>query len=136
MGRRSRWFTELIERIRSEVENETRSRLCSSCRLCPATKDLPIDKHRYCYVCDSSSCQTLYQKGIGDDGSPLPKKKRPDCSAKTRSGTLCKAKVVPGKKRCRLHGGLSTGPKSKEGRERIAQAQRQRHARSSKRKSG
>jgi hypothetical protein len=28
--------------------------------------------------------------------------------------------------RCRLHGGLSTGPKTQEGRERIAEAQRQR----------
>jgi hypothetical protein len=30
------------------------------------------------------------------------------------------------KARCRLHGGLSTGPKTKAGRERIAEAQRRR----------
>jgi hypothetical protein len=34
--------------------------------------------------------------------------------------------VVVGKARCRLHGGLSTGPKTPEGRERIAAAQRKR----------
>ena len=31
--------------------------------------------------------------------------------------------------RCRLHGGLSTGPKTPEGRARIAEAQRRRWAR-------
>jgi len=45
------------------------------------------------------------------------------CKARTRAGTPCKMKAVHGKKRCRLHGGLSTGPKTAEGRERIRQAQ-------------
>jgi len=35
-------------------------------------------------------------------------------------------KVEPGKRRCRFHGGLSTGPKTSEGRARIAEAQRRR----------
>ena len=51
------------------------------------------------------------------------------CGAKTRRGTYCKMMPVPGKKRCRLHGGLSTGPKTEEGRLRIAEAQRKRWAR-------
>lgn len=33
------------------------------------------------------------------------------CGAKTRSGTPCKRAPVEGKKRCKLHGGASTGPK-------------------------
>ena len=32
------------------------------------------------------------------------------CGAKTRAGKPCKKSPVEGKKRCRLHGGLSTGP--------------------------
>lgn len=32
------------------------------------------------------------------------------CNAKTRSGALCKKSPAIGKKRCRLHGGASTGP--------------------------
>lgn len=32
------------------------------------------------------------------------------CGAKTRAGKPCKKSPVAGKKRCRLHGGLSTGP--------------------------
>ena len=50
------------------------------------------------------------------------------CGARTRKGTECKAKPLPGKSRCRFHGGLSTGPKTTEGRERIAAAQRERWA--------
>ncbi|TDE35057.1 helix-turn-helix domain-containing protein [Antarcticimicrobium sediminis] len=51
------------------------------------------------------------------------------CGARTRKGTPCRAKALPGKTRCRFHGGLSTGPKTREGRDRIAEAQRRRWAR-------
>ena len=44
------------------------------------------------------------------------------CGAKTRSGTPCAKFPIQGKRRCRLHGGLSTGPKTAEGRARIAAA--------------
>ena len=42
------------------------------------------------------------------------------CLAKTRSGTKCQKPPVKGKSRCRLHGGLSTGPRTAEGKARIA----------------
>lgn len=52
------------------------------------------------------------------------------CGAKTtRKGTPCRNKSEPGRKRCKYHGGRSTGPKTAEGRARIADAQRQRWAR-------
>lgn len=50
---------------------------------------------------------------------------KPRCGRTTQSGALCKAPAVEGKSRCRVHGGNS-GPKSLEGRERIADAQRKR----------
>ena len=42
------------------------------------------------------------------------------CEAKTRKGTPCQrpAKLPVG--RCRLHGGASTGPRTKEGLKRLA----------------
>lgn len=42
------------------------------------------------------------------------------CAAKTRAGTPCQRYALKNKKngRCRLHGGLSTGAKTKEGKER------------------
>lgn len=44
------------------------------------------------------------------------------CSAKTRTGTACQKPPIKGKTRCRLHGGLSSGPKTAEGKARIAAA--------------
>ena len=46
----------------------------------------------------------------------------PFCVAKTRSGKPCEKFPLVNKRRCRLHGGLSTGPKTVEGKERIAAA--------------
>ncbi|WP_415188095.1 HGGxSTG domain-containing protein [Rhodomicrobium sp.] len=36
------------------------------------------------------------------------------CGARTRAGTPCRRPKLPGRSRCRNHGGLSTGPKSPE----------------------
>lgn len=40
------------------------------------------------------------------------------CGARTRSGKPCAAHPVVGRRRCRMHGGCSTGPKTAEGRAR------------------
>jgi hypothetical protein len=48
---------------------------------------------------------------------------RSRCDAKTRSGAPCAKHPIKGKRRCRLHGGLSTGPKTVAGKARIAAAQ-------------
>src|SRR5215470_6587827 len=47
--------------------------------------------------------------------------KAPRCGAKNRHGSPCKCPAMPNG-RCRLHGGLSTGPKTKAGMERIRHA--------------
>lgn len=61
--------------------------------------------------------------------------RRQTCGARTRKGTPCRANAINGKERCRFHGGMSTGPRTPEGRARIAEAQRKRwdkiHARPS-----
>ena len=44
------------------------------------------------------------------------------CGAKTRSGGPCAKFAMEGKRRCRLHGGLSTGPKTAVGRAAISAA--------------
>ena len=45
----------------------------------------------------------------------------PRCGAKTRRGTPCRCPAMANG-RCRLHGGLSTGPRTAEGIERIRRA--------------
>ena len=62
-----------------------------------------------------------------------PRSERPRCGARTRAGGSCAAPVVWPKggrprARCRMHGGLSTGPRTAEGRERIAESNRRRAA--------
>jgi hypothetical protein len=41
------------------------------------------------------------------------------CGARTRAGTPCRRWSIKGKTRCRLHGGCSTGPKTRTGRKAI-----------------
>ncbi len=62
-----------------------------------------------------------------------PKAQRPRCGARRRDGRPCEALAVwdqgqdrPRNGRCRMHGGLSTGARTAEGRERIREAQRRR----------
>jgi len=95
--------------------------------VCPKTKGRYHE-----YTCDKPecvagfACQKMAKIGLRGNGDPLPRSMRPLCGAKTRAGGECKMRVVPGKERCKLHGGMSSGPKSPEGRERIAEAQRRR----------
>jgi hypothetical protein len=57
----------------------------------------------------------------------LPRGKRPRCGARTRKDTAC-VRPALANGRCPNHGGLSTGPRTKAGRKRIAAAQRKRWA--------
>ena len=56
------------------------------------------------------------------------RKRHVKCGARTRKGTPCQRHPYGLKGRCPLHGGLSTGPRTLEGRQRVAEAQRQRWA--------
>lgn len=48
------------------------------------------------------------------------------CGARTRSGGRCRGLPIVGNRRCRLHGGKSTGPTTPEGRAAIAASNRRR----------
>ena len=61
------------------------------------------------------------EKGIPWRFGPESPLKR--CGARTRRGTACQKPPLAGKTKCRLHGGLSTGPRTAEGKARIAAAQ-------------
>jgi hypothetical protein len=53
------------------------------------------------------------------------------CGAKTRSGELCQNPAIRSRTRCKLHGGRSTGPRTLEGKARVAAAHTK-HGRRSK----
>ncbi|MFQ5974090.1 MAG: HGGxSTG domain-containing protein [Alphaproteobacteria bacterium] len=61
--------------------------------------------------------------GLPADGWITRKRARPRCGARCRDGHSCRAPAVwdtqndcPRNGRCRMHGGLSTGPKTWEGK--------------------
>jgi len=91
---------------------------------CPASKGRHTCSHKRCRM--GADCRELWALGLRGNRSPLPRKERPVCGARNRQGKPCAVRVEPGKRRCRFHGGLSTGPKTAAGRARIAEAQRRR----------
>ena len=64
------------------------------------------------------AAKIMYEHNPVEEPTTKPRR----CGAKTRSGTPCAKYPIAGKRRCRLHGGLSSGPKTAEGRARIAAA--------------
>jgi hypothetical protein len=48
------------------------------------------------------------------------------CEAKCRDGHACKRRVIPGRTRCRNHGGMSTGPRTEAGRQAIIESNQRR----------
>lgn len=72
--------------------------------------------------------EALNEKWV-KDGYPLPPPQYelfPDdlrdiqCGAKTRGGTPCKQRAIFANSRCKWHGGMSTGPRTKKGKKRAA----------------
>lgn len=53
-----------------------------------------------------------------------PHEERSRCGAKNRAGNPCRRWPIRGRTRCRLHGGMSTGPRTEAGRQRCAEARR------------
>ena len=72
----------------------------------------------------ASACLAMREIGLDGNGRALRRRERPKCGARNRQGEPCAVRVEPGKARCRFHGGLSTGPRTIEGRARVAEAQR------------
>jgi hypothetical protein len=73
----------------------------------------PLRRHRTCCEanCRLGARSTEAQAyGLTGDGRALPRKLRPACGVRTRRGEPCVAKVVPGKRRCRMHGAYRLDP--------------------------
>ena len=100
----------------------------SAWQQCRYLMDIAGLQNPLCYSCPPNACQRMAALGLDQAGYPLPEDQRPECGARTRSGAPCRERVVPGKCRCRAHGGLSTGPKTRTGIEIIRQAQHNRWA--------
>jgi hypothetical protein len=76
--------------------------------------------------------KTLSRKPT-DNAPVAAAEERPRCGARTRAGGQCQALAVLDASstharngRCRMHGGASSGPKTAEGKARVAEAARAR----------
>lgn len=87
---------------------------------CPSEADKITCNKPECRM--GAACRRFHAIGLDGAGLTLPRKKRPTCGAATREGRPCEMRVEPGSRRCRLHGGLSTGPKTEAARNRLAEA--------------
>lgn len=128
---------EIIERLEKIIEEAGPGYgFDASFRICPYHHHMGRKRMQTCEPCKRSFCSKLRAVGLTDDGKALPTQERPRCSAKTRAGSACKHPVSPAKRRCRLHGGTSTGPKTEYGKKRIAEGQRKRREREKTSRSG
>ncbi|WP_306292482.1 HGGxSTG domain-containing protein [Solemya velum gill symbiont] len=82
------------------------------------------DELRKRFIAHVKECERIYEIWDSED-YPYPVPDLPDyppefsdltCGAKTRAGHPCKQKILYSSGRCRYHGGLSTGPKTEEGK--------------------
>lgn len=121
-------FEALLAAVRLAERERYIESLCARSRDCPATLHNHPTYRLSCSDCMGKVCAKMQAKGLADDGSPLPSRYRPACGARTRAGRSCTNKVIPGMYRCKHHGGKSTGPRTPEGKARIAEAQRKRWA--------
>lgn len=79
--------------------------------------------------------QRYLKKNLPTHPARPPKSDRPRCGAMTRKGTSCKMAAVwlpgdtqPRNGRCRIHGGLSTGPNTAAGKAAVAENNKRRAA--------
>lgn len=76
------------------------------------------------HVCARARESGSTSEALGDLQRPVRQPKVPPvrvpCGAsRRRDGQPCEALSVPGKRRCRFHGGMSTGPRTEEGKRRV-----------------
>lgn len=95
-------------------------------RIEPILRRVTQDKRQW-DMCDGFSHKGMSARaGLGSSTKTNAPDGRQRCGARTRSpdGAPCKSKVVKDSARCRLHGGLSTGPRTPEGKQRCIQGVR------------
>lgn len=64
---------------------------------------------------------SVHRQGPQPESEPWPEELRGmTCGAKTRKGTPCKRRDLYRSGRCPMHGGLSTGPRTAEGKAKSA----------------
>ena len=69
---------------------------------------------------DDAALRALWREWSDYGGDFPPECRDMTCGARTRAGTPCKRRDLYRSGRCKLHGGLSTGPRTAKGKRRSA----------------
>jgi hypothetical protein len=70
--------------------------------------------------------EALRRQQDHEERARLREQRKQPCGAKTRTGRPCRRKGLGKGGRCANHGGMSTGPRTEAGKQRISTAQRAR----------
>jgi hypothetical protein len=100
-------------RVSAVMPNASRPELIHPSRACAHARTTPVT--------DAVTPESIGQVRARMTSAPGngPQQARIICGARRRrDGQPCKALSVPGKRRCKWHGGCSTGPRTNEGRAR------------------
>lgn len=115
----------------TQISNPSRARehprhgVLGSCHGAEHARDRDVEKAKRWA---RSQIAAIDRKHEAEEAARQRELRRQPCGAKTRAGHPCKRKGIGRGNRCANHGGLSAGPKTAEGRERIAEALRRRWA--------
>lgn len=107
--------------VRTFVSPRIGVELCENDNLDSSARGRARPRHgvkEYCRVPELPIDKTRPVPSVKSTGPQL-------CGARTRQGRPCLRKALANRK-CRNHGGASTGPRTQAGRDRIAKAQRKR----------
>ena len=121
----------LLNRLHGQRRRRARERWLESLSPAEGGRHPPISAQRR--TCAPARASWGLAERDPPQSSPPDRVSRPECGARTRVDGHCRARVhwprgaAEPKARCRLHGGLSTGPKTDEGKARIAASNRARH---------
>ena len=103
MGRQSNWYRDLVAKVVAEREAEE------------ARNRPPSPKPRRISTQHAREYQRLNHYPYPPEFYAFK------CGARTRAGTPCKLRSLWANGRCKFHGGLSTGPRTEQGRKQSAE---------------
>lgn len=112
---------------------------CANCRWDPGKKELcsraAKTTHRYWRICEHYDglpgaevrrisrkvpANLMERKNAGVSTEKIRREPIMRCGARTKSGGVCKLTSLATNGRCRFHGGMSTGPRTATGKQRVS----------------
>jgi hypothetical protein len=114
---------ELYKKATEKKRNSPQQRRMFENEVLPAWRYRRVqDITRRDIACSSTGSRRSSRGRLLNGNPPGDFMKAQGCGSRTRRGTACQCPAIRGRRRCRLHGGRSTGPRTPEGRKRVLAA--------------